>query len=264
MFSLKSRCSAWLPSIILATCLGSCASYKHNIMFSPTDGFTPAVVQKDAAEAEKNYVIQIHDYLELEVYSNKGERLIDPNGELLRDQANMQNQNGTDKPSYLVTVGGTVKFPMIDTVRLVGLTIRQAERVLEKEYDAFYKECFTILKFNNKRVVVLGSVGGEVIPLVNENVTLTEVLALAGGIGNDGKAGNIRLIRGKDVYVLDLGTTDGVRLGNMIVQPGDVVYVEPLRRPFVEGFRDYAPIVSMIISMTTLVILLFVQLGNQQ
>jgi len=262
MFMLRSLCSHWLPAIVVVTCLGSCASYKQNIMFSPVDGFTPAVIHKELVEAEKNYVIQIHDYLELEVYSNKGERLIDPNGELLKDQVTMQSQDSRLKPSYLVTVGGTVKFPMIDTVRLVGMTIRQAERVLEKEYDAYYKECFTILKFNNKRVMVLGSVGGQVIPLVNENVTLTEVLALAGGIGIEGKAGNIRLIRGQDVYVIDLSTTDGVRNGGMIVQPGDVVYVEPLRRPFVEGFKDYAPIVSMIISMTTLVILLFVELGN--
>jgi polysaccharide export outer membrane protein len=43
----------------------------------------------------------------------------------------------------------------------------------------------------------------------------------------------------------------------MIVQPGDLVYVEPLRRPFVEGSRDIAPLLSMVVSFVTLVIVLF-------
>lgn len=244
--------------------MGSCASYKQNIMFVPDENFTPASIQKEAIEAEKNYVIQVNDYLKLEVFSNKGERIIDPNGELLKDQsATMQNRDNRIQPDYLVTVNGTVKFPMVDTVQIVGMTIRQAELVLEKAYDRFYKECFVILTFTNKRVMVLGAVGGQVIPLTNENVTLTEVLALAKGIGNDGKANNIRLIRGQEIYLIDFSTLDGLRKANMIVQPGDLVYVEPIRRPFVEGFRDYAPVMSMLISTATLVMLLVIQLQPQ-
>lgn len=240
--------------------LFACASYKQNIMFKPPDGYQPPTIPKEAIEAERNYVIQVNDYLKLEVYSNKGERIIDPNGELLKDQnTNMATNQQQEEPSYLVLIDGSVKFPMIDTVMLIGLTIRQAEDVLEKEYDKYYKECYVTLKFSNKRVLVLGATGGQVIPLVNENVTLVEVLALAKGIGIDGKAQNIRLIRGKDTFLIDLSTIDGMQKGNMIVQPGDLVYVEPLRRPFVEGSRDLAPILSMVVSFVTLVIVLFQQ-----
>lgn len=260
--SVLSRC-AYCGSVgfAIAFVFASCASYKQNIMFIPGEDYIPPVIKREAVEAEKNYVIQVNDLLRLEVFSNKGERIIDPNGELLKDQpAAMQNRENRIRPDYLVTVNGTVKFPMIDTIRLAGMTIRQAELVLEDEYDKYYKECFVILTFSNKRVLVLGSVGGKVIPLTNQNVTLAEVLASAGGIGIDGKARNIRLIRGQDVYLIDFSTIEGYKQGNMIVQPGDLVYVEPLRRPFVEGFRDYAPMVSMIISTTTLVMLLILEL----
>lgn len=236
----------------------SCANYKQNIMFVPEEGFKPSQIQKEAIDAEKNYVIQVNDYLKLEVLSNKGERMIDPNGELLKDQAvNTQNREDRLHPMYLVTVNGTVKFPMIDTVQLAGLTIRQAEGVLEKEYDRYYKECYVNLEFNNKRVIVLGAPGGKVIPLANENISLAEVLALAGGIGIEGKSKDIRLFRGKDTYLIDFSTIEGMHNGNMIVQPGDLVYVEPLRRPFIEGSRDIAPLLSMVVSFVTLVIVLF-------
>jgi polysaccharide export outer membrane protein len=236
----------------------SCANYKQNIMFKPEEGFQPSQIQKEAIDAEKNYVIQVNDRLELDVYSNKGERIIDPNGELLKGQvANAQNKEESEEPTtYLVLVDGTAKFPMIGPVRLVGLTIRQAEEVLETEYNKFYKECYVTIKFSNKRVLVLGATGGQVIPLVNDNVTLVEVLALAKGIGNDGKAKDIRLFRGKETYLIDFSTIDGLQKGNMIVQPGDLVYVEPLRRPFVEGSRDLAPMLSMLVSFVTLVIVL--------
>jgi len=165
------------------------------------------------------------------------------------------NQLTRVQPTYLVTRDSTVKFPMIEPISVAGMTIREAEQKLQTEYSKYYKECYVLLTFSNKRVIVLGSPTGQVIPLVNENVSVVEVLALARGIGNDGKAHNIRLIRGNDVYLLDLSTLQGLKDANMIVQPGDIIYVEPIRRPFTEGARDLAPIMSLTLSFLTLLVL---------
>lgn len=245
-----------VPCILYIILAFGCGSYKQNVMFRLPENFSG---KQAAAEATKNFVIQVNDYLTLEVYSNKGERIIDPNGELIT------NSNGAAKspmervqPSYLVTVDGTVKFPMIDPIAVAGLTIREAEAKLQAEYNKYYKECYVIVSFSNKRVIVLGAPGGQVIPLANENISLVEVLALAKGIGLDGKAHNIRLIRGEDVYLADLSTIDGLKTGNMIVQPGDIVYVEPIRRPFSEGARDLAPVLSLTLSLATLIVVFFV------
>ncbi len=237
----------------------SCGSYKQNIMFKTASGSSPAAA---AQEAAKNYLIQVNDYLHLEVFSNNGERLIDPNGELLRESnAAQQTQANRVPQNYLVAVDGTVKFPMIEPLAIAGLSVRDAESKLQEQYNKFYKDCYVLLTFSNKRVIVLGSPGGQVIPLVNENMSVVEVLALAKGIGNDGKSHNIRLIRGKEVFVLDLSTVEGLKTGNMVVQPGDIVYVEPTRRPFAEGIRDLAPLLSLIISLGTLAVV-FVASNN--
>jgi polysaccharide export outer membrane protein len=230
-------------------------------MFKPGEDNATRTAQVEAVS--KNYVIQVNDYLKLEVFSNNGERLIDPNGELLKEGPDAQPASTTRaQPTYLVAVDGTAKFPMIEHITMVGLTIREAEVKLQEQYNKFYKECYVQLTFNNKRVIVLGSPGGQVIPLINENVSVVEVLALAKGIGNDGKSHNIRLIRGKEVFVLDLSTIEGLKTGNMIVQPGDVVYVEPVRRPFAEGARDLAPVLSLVISLATLVVVFVANQNN--
>lgn len=212
-------------------------------------------LQQQAEEAQRNYVIQVNDYLKLAVYTNKGERIIDPDLELLK-QIPVQAGNLKVDPSYLVDVSGVVKFPMVGEMKLVGLTIRQAEQLVQQEFSKSYTNPFVTLQYINKRVILLGSPGGAVIPLVNENVTLAEVLAMGKGIDNFGKAHNIRVLRGETYFVIDFSTIEGFQKGNMIMQHGDIVYVEPVRRPVSEAARDYGPLLSLAVSLSTLVIVL--------
>jgi polysaccharide biosynthesis/export protein len=249
-FRYKSR------FIVLLSFFGwSCASYKQNILLRTPEDFKSAPVSKEILQAERNYVIQKNDQLKLEVYSNKGERIIDPNPELSRPTANTQNQS---RPvvNYLVDLNGIVKFPVVGELKMEGLTLRQAESILQVEYEKYFKESFTVLTFQNKRVIVLGAVGGQVIPLVNQNVTLAEVLALAKGLPNDSKAQNIRIVRNDKVFLIDLSTLEGFQSGNMIIEPGDIIYVEPVRRPFAEGLRDYGSLLSLFISTLSLIIVI--------
>lgn len=205
--------------------------------------------------AEKNYVIQKYDYLELEMFTNKGETIIDPQSTLPSGQGS--GNAVAPKPAYLVDANGLSKFPMIGEVKLEGLTVRQAEEVLQSAYSKYYEDAYAVLRYTNKRVVVLGATGGQVIPLVNENVRLVEVLALAQGLNNDAKAHNIRVLRGDQAFVADLSTFDGYIKNNIPIQSGDIVYVEPVRRPFTESLRDYGPILTIATTLTTLVVVIF-------
>ena len=231
----------------------SCAGYKSNIMFR-TQGY--AALKKEKEVVEKNYPIQKNDRLTLDVYTKNGERIIDPDLELLKE---MNAQMGNMKPeiTYTVDPQGYAKFPMVGLIKVEGATLRQAEEILQKEYTKFYQDVFVVLQSANRRVVVLGAPGGLVIPLPEENASLVEILALAKGVSNDARANNIRVLRGEEVYIADFSTIEGYRKGNIIIQPGDVIYVEPIRRPFVEGMRDYGPIISLVTGLTTLAVVLF-------
>ena len=225
-------------------------------MFQTTPG---TKLSSLASDAEKNYLIQKNDLLELQVYTNKGEALVDPGVDPATRQAPRELGEAGTRQTYLVDQNGVVKFPRIDAIKVEGLTIRQAEEILEKQYNLPFVESFVLLKFANKRAIILGSPGGQVIPLTNENTRLTEVLALAKGLDNDAKAQNIRVIRGDEVMVADFSTFEGYQKNNIVIQSGDIIYVEPIRRPFSEGFREYAPVISMITSTTALVVVIISQ-----
>jgi len=208
---------------------------------------------------EKNYIIQQNDVLELKVYTNKGERIIDPNNEL-QAQTNNQNRREEDMSEFLVMEDGNIKFPMIGSVKLEGMRIHEAEEYLEKKYDDFYKDSFVSLKYINKRIIVLGAPGGQVIPLQNENTSIIEIVALAGGIDEGGKAHNLRLIRGDlhnpEVFLIDLSTVKGTRTSMMDAMPGDILYIEPTRKIVSEAARDFMTIFAIFVNAITLYFLI--------
>jgi polysaccharide export outer membrane protein len=224
-------------------------------MLKTPEDFQSPKVTKELREAERNYVIQKNDILHLEVYANKGERIIDPNP-TLSQRDNTTQTDERPEVTYLVDLNGIAKFPVIGELKVEGLTLRQAEGIIQTEYEKFFKESFVVLTFKNKRVIVLGAVGGLVVPLENHNVTLAEILAVAKGLPNDSKSHNIRVVRKDQVFVIDFSTSEGFLAGNMIVEPGDIIYVEPVRKPFAEGLRDYAGLASLLISTLSLLIVI--------
>jgi polysaccharide export outer membrane protein len=235
----------------------------HSRMFSTEKNMIVDSIQKQIANAEKNYVIQKNDYLNVKIFTNRGERLIDPNSELAKGVYG-GGLVKEDNIKYLVRSDGKANLPMIGDVSLESFTLVQADSLLAIKYGKFYEGAFVITSILNKRVFVLGPfpLGAKVIPLQNENINLIEVIALYGGIPDNGKAYNMRVIRGDlknpNVSIIDLSTIDGMKMANLDVQPNDIIYIEPVRKLFVESFRDIAPLLSLLVSISSISITIIV------
>lgn len=248
-----------LSIFLLVFLLAGCKVYKQDILFQLDENFTSEDLSKVIETAEANYLLQVDDRIQVEVFTNKGERLIDPNFEFMDQQNNnqfmMQNRFLYE---YLIQYDGTVKLPMIGKKKLTGLTVDEAESILEQDYRLHYVDPFVRITVINRRVIVLGANGGQVLPLVNENTTLVEVLALYGGLNLGAKAQNIKLIRGDldnpEVHQIDLSTISGMRRSALRVESEDIIYVEPWRRPWLESLRDITPALSLTTSILTLIV----------
>ena len=247
--------------------MSACKVYRNRIMFKTEEEVIPGRLALAVQEAEGNYLIRENDYLEINIYTNKGEVIIDPNNRLLRELGGSGGQGGQGgqgsrklNPDFLVRNDGYVKLPVIGDIQMAGLTLNQADSLLEREYSPYYEGVFVITQYINKRVIVLGSTGGQVIPLLNENITLVEILALAGGVGTQSKVNKIRLIRGDlddpEVRIIDLSTIEGMKNASLKIQPNDIIYVEPVQRITTEALRDITPIFSLITSLLTLFVLI--------
>jgi polysaccharide export outer membrane protein len=249
----------FLITATLMAVFSSCRVYNSNRMFKTDHDILVDSIQNIINKTDQNYVIRKNDYISLKVFTNDGERSIDPDYELQKQQA----QQVTEPPKYLVKENGFVKLPMVGEVQLQGLTIYQADTLLATQYSRFYHDAFVLTKLVNRRVIVLGpgtTIAGKVIPLENENMNLIEVIALYGGITEFGKAYNIRIIRGDlknpQVEVIDLSTVEGMTRANLNVYPNDIIYIESSRKIFSETVRDIAPLLSVLTNLIVAVVVI--------
>jgi polysaccharide export outer membrane protein len=203
---------------------------------------------------ESTYRIAPNDVLELKIYTNDGFKLVDMNTLEGNTVGNPQLRRGFD---YLVEFDGTVKLPVLGRTKINGLTVREAETMLEEKYSTQYNKPYILLKVTNRRVIIFPGNDGsaKVINLENENTTLMEALALAGGISGNGKAYRIKLIRGEPrsprVYLLNLSTLDGFKQSDPVLQANDIIYVEAKPMYAQRVLSNITPYISLV---TTLII----------
>jgi polysaccharide export outer membrane protein len=132
--------------------------------------------------------------------------------------------------------------------------------MLEGLYAEYYHRPFIMLNIINRRVVVFPGGGGDakVINLDNNNTTLTEVLAQAGGLAKRGDARKVKLFRrrpegGRDVFMFDLSDIEGLKHADMVIQGDDIVYVHPNPEIAREVLYDINPLIAL---LTTVVLVL--------
>ncbi len=246
-----------VPGILLF--LNSCNVLNPNIMLYADKHYQFDTLGKDSTIA-KEFRLGPNDIIEFRLFANDGFKLI--------DIISTQNGGGATANSmlrqgfeYTLDNKGAARLPIIGEENLSGMSIREAEDFLEKRYSEFYVKPFVILKIINKRITIYTGEPGQakVIPIQNNNTTVLEALALAGGISVDGKAYNIKLIRATDdpkhpwkVYKLDLSKIEtGLVQGSTVVQSNDIIYVEPRRQIATKALREITPVLSLTTSLIT-------------
>jgi len=205
------------------------------------------------------YRITPNDIIGFSVYTNDGFKLIDMTTSAVSINQPLATNANDNMTRFLVEPDGMVKLPIIGKVKVSGMTIREAEKSLEALYATFYNKPFVMISVLNRRVLVFTGEGGlgKVVLLQNENVTLIEALALAGGVNDRGKSKKIKLIRGDmrnpKVMLINLGTIEGAKKSNLMLQANDIIYVEPAPQTSNEIFQQIAPVVGIITSIALVV-----------
>ncbi|MBN2682375.1 MAG: polysaccharide biosynthesis/export family protein [Bacteroidales bacterium] len=192
----------------------------------------------------QEYILKPYDKLDVKVFSNKGERLVNVFG----TDFNLQNAS----MEYKIEYDGMVKLPMLDTVHLEGLTIRQAEEKLEDAYHKYFQDPFIFIKVTNKRVIVFanGSAAGSVILMKEDNYTLVEAIAEAGGISDYSMSYKIKLIRGDlnnpQIFRFDLSKIEKMKDANFVLQANDIIYVDSRPRYSSRILQELTPYLSLV------------------
>lgn len=157
---------------------------------------------------------------------------------------------------YMVGRDGNIELPLIGIIHVGGLSVSEANETIKKKLSEYQDFTFVKTSIVNFKVTVLGEVKSPGTKAIQEeNITLFQVLGLAGDISEVGNRKNVRIIRKVNnetqVITVDVSKTDLVSSNYYYLFPNDVVYVEPLR---VKSFRFNMTLITIATSLTALVL----------
>lgn len=253
----------YLLILISLLSLSSCVTHDELLNFNKGAEFPDTAVD---IQNLPQLQIQPDDLLSIRV------KALDPlaaepfNVDPLGGNMNMNMGGGGMRPliGFLVSREGTIDFPMLGTIEVIGLTTDELKDLLLEKLQPFLKEPVVLVRFLNFRITVLGEVAGPGSYFVaQERVTVLDMLGQAGDITPYGNRTNVLIIREQNgqrqTARLNLQDRDVFKSPFFYLQQNDVIYVEPLPTR-TASIRDQSqrilPWLSAITALTTLALTL--------
>lgn len=210
---------------LFASCVGKrTMNYLHDSSLSNTSKLFP--------NRKFEYRIQVNDVFSIRVLG-----LDDENARLFNVETVNAGLALNDASLYVngfsVDKAGNVQLPSVGKVKLQGLTVGEAQDLLQRKINEYFANATVILKLVSFRVSVLGEVERPGTYFVyNNQITLLEALAQAGGPSVMGDKRHVTLMRqsdqGTQALYLDLGKAEVMSSEYYYLLPNDVVYVPSL------------------------------------
>jgi polysaccharide export outer membrane protein len=227
-----------------------CTSKEDYLLFNQTKIHKSSGQQNDAQAQQETitqleniqfeYKIQPHDRVSLVVYKH---------ADLSTSTINSQQQ----ERGLLVNSKGNIRIPLIKSIHVAGLTQTEAEDAIENALQVYIKQPDVQVEVLNKRAYIIGEVKnpGE-IELVNERLTLLQIIAKAGDLTDEANRKSILILRGGErsqvkTEVVNLTDINSLKMANLIIKPNDIVYVTPNNmKAFNTGVKEIDPIFNLI------------------
>jgi polysaccharide biosynthesis/export protein len=179
----------------------------------------------------------------------------------------MANPAGAQLMGEVVDLEGNVKYPVIGTVKVSGLTIFEIQDKLQTMADEFLESPKVNVRLLNFRVTVLGEVNREnQVIITNPRANILEAVAMAGGMGELADKSRVKLLRQEGdrvtVQYLNLLDEDLISSPYYYIHQNDIIVVPPLnQRPFRRYFGNNVALIASTLSLV-LVTLNFISNTN--
>lgn len=218
-----------LFALIVLSAFASCVGRKSlNYLEDPALSNTAKLFPNQKFE----YRIQVNDVLSIRVLGLDDATAkffnVEGGGNLaLNDVALYVNGFSVDKT-------GGVSLPTVGRIKVQGLTMSEAQDLVQKKINDYFTNATVILKMVSFRVSVLGEVNSPGSYFIyNNQITVLDALARAGGPKEFADKRHVTLMRqsdqGTQALYVDLGQMSVLSSEYFYLLPNDVVYVPTLK-----------------------------------
>ena len=222
-------------SFLLTLSVISCANYKDIPYFQNA-------AEVDLSQSAHLYemIIKPKDLLSIFVFSSDALAAA-PFNDLEPTPVNIyQKRIRSHQPQslhqYMVDNNGEIDFPVVGKIKLLGLSIPQANEAIKSKIAKYFKEeeeCLVNTYIDNYEVTVMGEVKNpQTFTTTRNKMTVLEALAKAGDMTIYGKRDCVKILREKtdgeyEIHELDMRDANVLNSPYYYLQQRDIVYVEP-------------------------------------
>lgn len=140
--------------------------------------------------------------------------------------------NGAYLYGYEIEPDGFIKLPMLGKIKVAGVSVTEAEPIVQKKADEFITDAIVKVKLLNFKITVTGEVRSPgVYYNYNNSITVIEAMAMANGNTDYATIKKVMVVRpgadGNKSYFLDLSSKDIFASEAFYLQPNDLVIVQP-------------------------------------
>jgi len=226
----------------------SCLTTKQtNLLQKPGKGIlsypqTPPPVEE--------YRVKVGDQLTIMVTTNPMDVLTTRLFVYFANSTNVGNDAGR---SFSIKPDGTIYFPYIGDIYVMGKTTLEIQQLIELRINAnISDDCIVKVSLENRYFSVIGESGTGRFPIAKEQLTLYQALAQCRDILPYGDRANVKIIRQLDngtvIKTFDIRSEDIVNSEFYYIQPNDIIYIQPLSRKFL-GLNSFGAVFAVTSSL---------------
>ena len=171
-----------------------------------------------------------------------------------------QNLETRKIDGYLVDSSGNIDMPIIGIIKASGLTCFEFSEFLKISLKEYVLNPSVRTKILNFRVSILGEVNRPgTFNVINQNISLTELISTAGGFTNNANPSKILIIRDANNEIetryVDLTSYEFINSEYYYLKQNDEVYVKPDNASLAFDFGILSKIGSIALIATTLLLI---------
>ena len=171
-----------------------------------------------------------------------------------------QNLETRKIDGYLVDSSGNIDMPIIGIIKASGLTCFEFSEFLKISLKEYVLNPSVRAKILNFRVSILGEVSQPgTFNVINQNISLTELISKAGGFTNNADPSKVLIIRDANNEIetryLDLTSYEFINSEYYFLKQNDEVYVRPDNASLAFDFGILRKIGSIALIATTLLLI---------
>jgi polysaccharide export outer membrane protein len=240
----------------------SCYSNKRLVYLQGrdfTEGKTTVVENRKSL-----YRLQSNDILSVQIKSSAESDVSNLFNFGSLQNAMFASQGSLFLEGYSIDADGKIILPILGELIVKGLTVDEVQALIQTHANKYLNNATVIVKLTSFKITVLGEVKSPGHYFVyNNQATILEGLGMAGDLTSFGNRKNVKLIRqiptGSEVVLLDLRDPRLLESKYFFLNPGDVLYVEPLRA---RTKRTNFEILTVVFSAVTTAVLILSYVNN--